>query len=82
LYDAFQWKKLLELMLWELIVDLKTFQYLPAEVLEDPNLHRLHCREAILLFREEYDIALKTLESWKKPLHRGTVVTGYTGIGT
>ena len=81
MYDVF-WKKPLEPMLRELIVDSKTFQYLPAEVLEGLRLNLLHYREPILLFREEYDTALKTLESWKKPLVTGAVVTGYSGIGT
>ncbi|KIM48621.1 hypothetical protein M413DRAFT_20980 [Hebeloma cylindrosporum] len=68
-------------MLRELVVDSKTFRYLPVEVLKDLHLHRLRYKDPVLLFLEEYDTAYTMLTSWEKPLTTDAVVTGYPGIG-
>jgi len=69
-------------MLLQTVVDSKTFDYLPKDVLVDLNLNQLNIPVALLLFREEYRTALDTLISWEKPTFKGVVVTGYPGIGT
>jgi hypothetical protein len=75
------WNKPLGPILHQTVVDSKTFDYVPKDVLDDLNLNLLNFPDALLIFREEYRTALDTLNSWKKPLVRGVVVTGYTGIG-
>jgi hypothetical protein len=69
-------------MLLQMVVDTKTFDYLPKDVLDNLNLNLLNFPEALLLFREEYLTALDRLKLWEKPLVKGVVVTGYPGIGT
>jgi hypothetical protein len=68
-------------MLLQTVVDSNTFDYLPKDILDGLNLNLLNFPEALLLFLGEYRTALDTLKSWKKPLIKGVVVTGYPGIG-
>jgi hypothetical protein len=68
-------------MLLQTVVDSNTFDYVPKDIIDDLKLNLLNFPDALLIFRGEYRTALDTLKSWKKPLVRGVVVTGYSGIG-
>jgi len=61
------------------------FKYLSEKQIDSLKLHRLLYREAVLLAREEYEVAFKDLWSYKEedPKSRGggVVVTGQEGIG-
>ena len=80
LHSAF-WKKSIADMLRQTTMDSTTLDYLPRDLLVELDLYILNFTDPLLLIREEYRTALKTLNSWKKPPIKGVVVTGYTGIG-
>ena len=80
LHSAF-WKKPIDAMLLQTTMDSKTLDYLPRNLLVELDLYILNFMDPLLLIREEYRTALKTLNLWEKPPVNGVVVTGYLGIG-
>jgi hypothetical protein len=68
-------------MLLQTTMDSKTLDYLPRNLLAELDLYILNFMDPLLLIREEYCTALKTLNSWKNPPINGVVVMGYPGIG-
>ena len=65
-------------MLLQTTMDSKALDYLPRNLLAELDLYILNFVDPLLLIREEYRTALKTLDSSEKS---SVVVTGCPGIG-
>jgi len=54
---------------------------MPQEVFQNMEMRLLKYPENVLLIRDEYFSAFKTMVSWSKNFRGGAVITGQSGIG-